>query len=414
MLPDNDLRELLNQNRENHDEDNNPDEFDDEVDHLSDYDHTPAAHFSVGNNRARQARRNLIRDYEFGNCDRYQEPRVQWQEQPQQQPQVQPQIQLQPIYLACSNTENTWGEFDGNLTKWQTFHDCFKSAVHENKTISNVFKFQKLKASLKGKAAQIFNGWEHTDANYQLAWERLKEIYERKYQTSKQLFWKFFNLPKLEHASGLMLEKMSNTTHTVLSQLRSLKYPVQHYDAIFVHALHDRLDPNTSKEWELHRTSETPKLSTMLQFIDWQAQALSNVQFGENHKLRDKRKRVAPKIEHKNEKRAKTDYDKFNNSSKNVELKVCALCKGDHALHRCSKFQKMNLILRRKTVRDNSLCYNCLRSSHMVKDCLVQPCRRCNVKHNSLLCPENPNNKTVTVVQKVKTNERKAKPEKKQ
>lgn len=330
-------------------------------------------------------------------------------EQPRVLPQVQipaqPQVQLQPIYIACPNAgqmENTWGDFDGNLTKWQTFHDCFKAAVHDNQTIAEVFKFQRLKASLKGKAANIFSGWEHTDANYDLAWERLKQIYQSKYQTSKQLFRKFINLPKLDHASGAMLENMSNVTHTVLSQLRSMSYPVQYYDAFFVHMLHDKLDSNTSKEWELHRTSETPRLSTMLDFIDWQAKALSNVQFGERREQKDNRKRTGQRLEHEQkEKRAKFKEEPSTGSSSKNEQKKCVLCKDEHYLHRCQKFKNMNLSSRRKCVRDHALCYNCLRSTHMVKDCTASECRRCNKKHNSLLCPENPNNLQVTAVQTV-------------
>lgn len=411
-LPDNDLRELVSRSLIANDN---------ASEHFSDYDYSPTARFTAQNPNPQlyQTRRNIYNDLQDEHVGNQQStnPPVKKSVQQQEKPLAPSQVQLQPIYISCPSAgqmDNTWGEFDGNLTKWQTFHDCFKAAVHDNKSISNVFKFQRLKSSLKGKAANIFNGWEHTDANYNLAWERLKQIYQRKYQTSKQLFRTFFNLPSLDYASGAMLERLSNVTHTVLSQLRSLGYPVQHYDAIFLHTLHDKLDPSTSKEWELYRTSETPRLSTMLQFLDWQAKALSNVQFNEHRESKDNRKRAAPKPEHKMEKGARFNDDKPASSSKNVERNSCVLCKENHYLHRCSKFIKLNLTSRRKSVRDHALCYNCLRSTHMVKDCLVPPCRRCNKKHNSLLCPENPSNMAVTTVQKVKKNERKAKAEKSQ
>lgn len=57
--------------------------------------------------------------------------------------------------------------------------------------------------------------------------------------------------------------------------MRSLKYPVEHFDVIFVHLLHDRLDPETSKAWELKRESERPKIQDMLKFLDTQAKAIS-------------------------------------------------------------------------------------------------------------------------------------------
>lgn len=358
-----------------------------ENEHLSDYDFTPA---NRRPNRSNLPLRqpNFDNDYDEQDNRRNVLPPVQ-----------KPSVQLQPIYISCPNAgqlQNTWGEFDGKLTEWQTFHDCFQAAVHDNKQISNVFKFQHLKKSLKGKAANIFTGWEHTDANYQQAWERLKQTYERKYQLSKQLFRKFFDLPKLDYASGTMLEKFCNTTHTVLSQLRSLGYPVQYYDAIFVHSLHDKLDAGTSKEWELYRTSEMPALKIMLNFIDWQAKALINVQYGEPRASKDTHKRAAQRSEYKTEKRAKTEDEKPSSSSKS-EQKRCVMCKENHALHRCSSFLKLTVQARRKVVREKQLCQNCLRDSHFSKDCTWRACLRCNVKHNSLLCSENPKNNNSTI-----------------
>lgn len=182
-----------------------------------------------------------------------------------------------------------------------------------------------------------------------------------------------------------------------------------------MHTLHDKLDASTSKEWELYLNSETPKLSTLLKFIDWQAKALSIVQFSENRESRDNRKRIAPKSEHKHEKRMKYEHEQSSSSTKKSEQKTCVVCNENHAVHRCSKFLKSNLMARRKIVREHSLCNNCLRASHYVKDCMARACLRCNVKHNSLLCPENPNLQgTANVVQKVPSVKRKAAEQKKE
>lgn len=332
-----------------------------------------------------------------------QQPIVQ-QVQPPVMQQLQPQVQLQPIYIPYPNAgkiENTWGEFDGTLTQWQGFHDCFRVAVHENDQISNAFKFQHLKKSLKGKAAAAFGEWDHTDANYSQAWERLKQMYERKYQTSKQLFWKFFNLQKQERPSAYMLEKFSNITHSVLRQLKSLNYPVEHYDAIIVHSLHDRMDPETSKQWELYRKSETPSATEILDFIDWQAKAFANVQFNDS---RENRKRTSSKFEHKGEKKAKPESDKSKKSDKSDKKEPqnpCAICEEAHPVYRCTKFQKMNLAARKRSVKEKNLCHNCLKPSHFSKDCPSRACLRCNVKHNSLLCPENPFNQSANTVQEI-------------
>lgn len=46
---------------------------------------------------------------------------------------------------------------------------------------------------------------------------------------------------------------------------------------IIVHMLHERLDLDTIKQWELQRETETPTVKQMLDFLDRHAAALVNV-----------------------------------------------------------------------------------------------------------------------------------------
>lgn len=297
--------------------------------------------------------------------------------------------------------ENTWGEFDGNLTQWQGFHDRFKAAIHENEQLSGAYKFMYLQNSLKGKASQSLGEWQLTDSNYAEAWERLKQLYERKYQTSAELVRKFNSLPKLDYANGAMIQKFSNTTHEVLRQLRALDYPVEHYDLFIVHSIHERLDSETSKAWELFRASETPTVQELLYFLDRQAKALSNV-----HNLEQKKsfrkKRNDEKENHSETKRFKFDKSKeqHGEGEKKFQSKVCQVCNEKHPVHKCPKFLKMNLLNRKKSIREHELCMNCLKPHHVSKDCYGGACSRCNLKHNSLLCFENPANRIVATMQR--------------
>lgn len=321
---------------------------------------------------------------------------------------VQSNPTLPPIIVQLADNgkmENTWGEFNGELIHWHGFHDRFKTAVHDKPNISNAFKLQYLQSSLKGKAAIEFGDWPSTDGNYVEGWEWMKQRYHRPYQTSKELLWKFYNLPKLERAAGGMIQKLSNVTNEVIRQLRALDYPVEHFDLIFVHGLHDRLDPETSKAWELNRKSENPTVFDMLNFLDRQAKALTGAQFVERKSNFDNRKRFSNEREHHHEKKkfrmekepAKEDNNKTIPKFEPIE---CKLCKGEqHPLIRCLKFKTMNLAARKKFVREHQLCNNCLRPAHFSKDCHANACFRCNIKHNSLICPENPKNKIVATVQ---------------
>jgi hypothetical protein len=56
--------------------------------------------------------------------------------------------------------------FNGDTLKWQTFWDTFKSAVHENVSLSAIQKFTHLKAQLLGEAANSVKGLPLTESNY--------------------------------------------------------------------------------------------------------------------------------------------------------------------------------------------------------------------------------------------------------
>lgn len=61
---------------------------------------------------------------------------------------------------------HTWGYFEGDLLKWNTFRDRFTQAVHE-KDIPAVDKFGYLISSLRGAASKTIGGYQVTTDNYQ-------------------------------------------------------------------------------------------------------------------------------------------------------------------------------------------------------------------------------------------------------
>lgn len=270
-------------------------------------------------------------------------------------------------YPSWKAIEKTWGDFDGTLSQWQGFHDRFKQAVHDNELIPRAFKFQHLQNSLKGRALAALGEWQLSDDNYNEAWERLNELYAREYQTGKELLWKFFDLPKLERANGFMIQKYSNVTHEVLRQLRSLHYPVEYYDLIFVHSIHDKLDPETSKAWELCRHSERPSIDEMLKFLDVQAKALMGVQFVEKRTATQEKRQSSSNFERKNKLKSfsneRSDKSRVEHKNSNEQGK-CKVCNENmHWLYKCDKFKKMSLPERKRVVREQELCNNCFKPS---------------------------------------------------
>ena len=73
-------------------------------------------------------------------------------------------------------------KFKGDVTKWNTFWDSFQSAVHCNKGISNIDKFNYFNSVLEGCAARAIQGLTLTEANYEVAVKLLQEHFGRPQQ----------------------------------------------------------------------------------------------------------------------------------------------------------------------------------------------------------------------------------------
>ena len=66
-------------------------------------------------------------------------------------------------------------KFSGNVTKFQSFWEGFKSSVHQNTGLSVIDKFNYLRALLEGAAACSIQGLALTEGNYCAAIDILKE-----------------------------------------------------------------------------------------------------------------------------------------------------------------------------------------------------------------------------------------------
>lgn len=299
--------------------------------------------------------------------------------------------------------ENTWGEFDGDFMKWPAFHDSFKNRIYEDAFMQPVQKFQILKAALKGKAAKALGEWIICNRNFEPAWKRLTELYDDQYKTSRELLHKLFNLKKLESPNGARLQVMSNVVQEVARQLGAMNYPSEHFDVIFVHAVHDKLDPQTAIAWDKKRESARPTLEALTQFLDREARALTNVHEPEqksNGRESYNHKRNNNWNTHKGAtKHFKSNSHKEAKTAVKPEGVSCAVCNEPHKTRTCDKFLRLNLTKRKEKVRNGQLCFNCLGAAHSAKDCRSGKCNRCDKKHNSLLCPENPLNRDVNTGQ---------------
>ncbi|UYV76680.1 hypothetical protein LAZ67_14001722, partial [Cordylochernes scorpioides] len=146
---------------------------------------------------------------------------------------------------------------------------------------------------------------------------------------------------------------------------------------ILIHIIQSKLDRSIRKEWEMSLLErEYPSYEKMISFLERFAGSLGSIQNKENSKQFYKMN----KSTHSHSATFASD------SSIDSRVKSCVLCKGEHFLLKCPKFNGMMLPERWTFVKDNRLCYNCLRSNHRVSSCVfTQNCKSCNKRHHTLL-----------------------------
>ena len=110
-------------------------------------------------------------------------------------------------------------KFDGNVFKWHQFWDTFETTIHNSKTLSDVDKFNYLRAQLTNAAKETISGLETTDANYQVTIDILQERYGRKQLIINAHYAKIKEIP----VTSTYYEKLQSTYNSIEKHLRSLE-----------------------------------------------------------------------------------------------------------------------------------------------------------------------------------------------
>ena len=69
-----------------------------------------------------------------------------------------------------------------------------------------------------------------------------------------------------------------------------------------------------------------------------------------------------------------------------ISTQTCSASSGQHKIYTCEKFKTMDPIERRNLALKGKLCFNCLNTGHITKDCPSKSsCRKCDKRQNTLL-----------------------------
>lgn len=265
-------------------------------------------------------------------------------------------------------------KFNGKYENWQSFHDMFLSQIDGRARLKDAEKLYYLKMSLEGDAAQIIRSYQLTNANYQIAWNALKDRYNNKRLIVTAHFKTLFGQKLVANESAASLRNLIDTSLECIRALNSLELPTDDWDCMLVFIISQKLDAETHKQWELSLAhNNLPTLNELTTFIEKRCRSLEAVvsEVKPNYRKQTENARVT---------------NSRSSSSHHVSRGTCIKCNSsEHLIIHCVEFTDLSVSDRTDFVRKNNLCFNCLRQGHTSFKCLSSKCRRCNRNHNTLL-----------------------------
>ena len=238
-------------------------------------------------------------------------------------------------------------------------------------SLSDIETFVYLQHSLKGGSARtVIEGLSGTGEHYAKAIECLKARFDRPRLIHQSHVKTILEVPLLKDGSGKELRRLHDTLQQHLRVLDAAE--CEPLSCFVTSIIQLKLDPGTLFNWQKH-TQTVTDVPHFRDLIDLRARASEST---------TSNTRRAPRVENPWKKTVTTFVANSESASSH-----CVVCKCEkHPLYYCPKFKGMSHDCKLSVVRGNSLCMNCLKSGHFLKECKSSHhCRSCQKPHHTLL-----------------------------
>ncbi|XP_055714965.1 uncharacterized protein LOC129809178 [Phlebotomus papatasi] len=265
-------------------------------------------------------------------------------------------------------------KFSGKFSEWIEFRDNFESSIINHAGLSPVQKFQYLKNSLTDSARSEIKHLPITNANFEIAWDALKERFEKPYNIIMDHIQQFKSLPCTSSTNIEQLSQLCNTASESVSAVRALG--VESFDLWLIHDILLKLDDELKMLWSEECDKELPDWNKFIKFLFKRRDNLVSSGI-KNVPASFKTNKSGPN--RNNTKKSPTALVAAN-------AQTCKCCNlAAHPLFKCSKFLSQSPDERFQLVKQLGLCRNCITANHNTAQCTYYPCRKCNARHNILL-----------------------------
>ncbi|XP_068229312.1 LOW QUALITY PROTEIN: uncharacterized protein [Palaemon carinicauda] len=275
-------------------------------------------------------------------------------------------------------------KFSGEVTQWQSFWDQYNSHIDAT-DLPVISKFTYLLSLLEGDARNVVKGLAHTSANYQVACKLLKERYHKPERIIFAHVQALLNGEVNINVSGpkgvAQLWKLRDDILIHIRSLEALGITGKQCEVFLTPIILSRLPSELRLEWARDGDGHESDLDWLLTFLDKEISRLER-----SEAFKGKSSIEVKKIENKSSKDKVYSAAALHASSKQ-ENTMCSFCAKKHKSENCYGVLELSGKERGEKIRSLGLCFKCLKSGHMSRDCKARTrCTKCNGAHSTLMC----------------------------
>ncbi|XP_043485821.1 uncharacterized protein LOC122513498 [Polistes fuscatus] len=271
-------------------------------------------------------------------------------------------------------------KFDGDIDKWLSFKNCFLTYIDARTDLSDLCKLIYLRDSLVGMPLSVLQTYPLTGENYKISWAYLLERFDVQSVHLARALDALIDIPRLETTS---IEDITQFVNNLRARVRTVNFFNKPY-ALQVRLAERALPHAILQEWikriDLYDYPTIEKLCDFLTEFEYRSSAFTD--FSSSTRTERSAKRKQPDRRSPSPRKRQNTY----NASRfftNVSPK-CIICKElNHALYRCSKYNRMTKSDRWEVIENHKLCSNCLRKHQGL--CRSSRCKICNKLHHTSL-----------------------------
>ncbi|XP_068690987.1 uncharacterized protein [Montipora foliosa] len=261
------------------------------------------------------------------------------------------------------------------------FWDSYKSAVHDNVSLSKIDKFNYLRSLLEGGASQALQGLALSSDNYDSALEILEQRFGKTQQIISAHMEEVLKLQPCLTDRPSSLRFLYDKLSVHVRGLSSLGVSSQKYGSLLTPIIMSKLPNEIRLEIARKSTSEVWKIDELLDTIKGEVEAC---EASEAVKTKEVPLRKPPNPGSNSSQSIPTANALFTTEGKEFQIR-CVYCNGQHYSASCMKVQQTKE--QRDIFQRNNGCFVCLKTGHDAKNCFkTKRCRHCDGKHHQSIC----------------------------